>query len=109
MKGFLIKLLLILLTYGVFPNQVQAEITSNKYLNDFYTKSNEAIRILKEIEIELKDGSREKVCAKQREAAKLGLSANNSLIKAFKLDGSQVHEGVLNRSTQRWETLLKKC
>tara|TARA_B100000579_G_C22598679_1_gene741583 strand:- start:62 stop:391 length:330 start_codon:yes stop_codon:yes gene_type:complete len=109
MKVFLIKFLIILLTYIVLPNQVKAETKIKYFINDFYIKSNEAIQILKEIENELKDGSRQNVCARQRKAARLGLSANESLIKAFQIDDSEVPINVLNKSQKRWESLLNKC
>ncbi len=79
------------------------------YMNDFYSKSNEASQILKEIENSLKDGSREKVCSRQREAAKLGLLANKSLIKAFEIEGTQPPMEVIKANQQRWESILNNC
>ena len=79
------------------------------YMNDFYSKSNEASQILKEIENSLKNGSREKVCSRQREAAKLGLLANKSLIKAFEIEGTQPPMEVIKANQQRWESILNNC
>ena len=45
------------------------------YLSDFYQKQEKASKILKEIETDLKDGSRDRVCARQREAANYGIKA----------------------------------
>ena len=70
------------------PVEIFADTALDVYMNDFYSKSNEASKILKEIENSLKEGSRKKVCSRQREAARLGLLANKSLIKAFENRGS---------------------
>ena len=63
------------------PNQVNAEYNSDFYMNDFYTKSNEASQILKEIESDMKLGIKKKICSRQIRAAKLGIVANESFIK----------------------------
>ena len=78
-------------------------------LNDFYSKSNEASQILKEIENSLKEGSRKKVCSRQREAARLGLLANKSLIKAFEIKGANPPMQAIKASQQRWESILNEC
>ena len=85
MSRFIIISFLILLTFIVSPNKTLAETPLDVYMNDFYSKSNEASKILKEIETNLKEGSRKNVCSRQREAARLGLLANKSLIKAFEV------------------------
>ena len=78
-------------------------------LNDFYSKSNEASQILKEIENSLKEGSRKKVCSRQREAARLGLLANKSLIKAFEIEGANPPMQAIKSSQKRWESILNEC
>ena len=75
MSRFIIISFLILLTFIVSPNKTLAETPLDVYMNDFYSKSNEARKILKEIETNLKEGSRKNVCSRQREAARLGLLA----------------------------------
>jgi len=92
-----------------WQSQVLANNALNIYMNDFYTKSNEASRILKEIEINLKEGSRKKVCMRQREAARLGLLANKSLIKAFELESMQPPMKEIKASQERWESILNEC
>ena len=89
MNRFIIISFLILLTFIVSPNKTLAETPLDVYMNDFYSKSNEASKILKEIETTLKEGSRKNVCSRQREAARLGLLANKSLIKAFEVGGTE--------------------
>jgi len=78
-------------------------------MNDFYTKSNEASQILKEIEVEMKAGIRIKVCPRQIKAAKLGIMANESLIKAFQITGNEPPISAINSSKERWKSLLNDC
>ncbi len=64
---------------------------------------------VKEIENSLKEGSRKKVCSRQREAARLGLLANKSLIKAFEIEGANPPMQAIKASQQRWESILNEC
>ena len=89
--------------------QIFAENAIYDYMSDFYSKSNEASQILKEIENSLKEGSRKKVCSRQREAARLGLLANKSLIKAFEIEGANPPMQAIKASQQRWESILNEC
>ena len=93
----------------ISPIQIFADTELNYYINDFYSKTNQASQILREIENSLKEGSRKKVCSKQREAARLVLLANKSLIKAFEIEGIQPPIGVIKAIQQRWESILKEC
>ncbi len=90
-------------------NTVLAETALDVYMNDFYSKSNEAKEILKEIEVSLKEGSRSQICSRQRKAAKLGLLANDSLIKAFEISGEEVPIEAIKASQLRWESILNEC
>ena len=92
-----------------FPNQVIAENKLDFYMNDFYTKSNEASLILKEIETDLKLGIKKKICSRQIKAAKLGILANESLIKAFQIAETEPPNPSINASQKRWESLLNDC
>ncbi len=98
-----------LLIFIITPNQISADTTIDFYINDFYSKSNEASQILKEIENNLKNGSREKTCSRQREAGKLGLLANKSLIKAFEIRGTKPPIRALQASQKKWESILNEC
>ena len=91
------------------PVEIFADTALDVYMNDFYSKSNEASQILKEIENSLKEGSRKKVCSRQREAARLGLLANKSLIKAFEMEGTKPPMKAIRASQKRWESILKEC
>ena len=44
----------------MIPAEIFADTALDVYMNDFYSKSNEASQILKEIENSLKEGSRKK-------------------------------------------------
>ena len=93
----------------ISPVEIFADTALDIYMNDFYSKSNEASKILKEIEESLREGSRQKVCSRQREAARLGLLANKSLIKAFEVEGAQPPIQAINANQQRWESILNEC
>ena len=109
MTKFIFTFLFILLTLSISPNQILAETALDVYINDFYSKSNEASKILKEIETNLKEGSRKNVCARQRKAARLGLLANKSLIKAFEIGGTEPPMEAIKSSQKRWEAILNDC
>ena len=109
MKIFLFKIFLVCLITIISPVVIFADTALDVYMNDFYSKSSEATKILKEIEDTLKEGSRKKVCSRQREAARLGLLANKSLIKAFEIEGANPPMKVIKASQQRWESILNEC
>tara|TARA_B100001029_G_C14960121_1_gene393935 strand:+ start:171 stop:437 length:267 start_codon:yes stop_codon:yes gene_type:complete len=88
---------------------VNADTEFEIYLNDFYQKQEQASKILKEIETDLKDGSRERVCARQREAANYGIEATESLIKAFKINGSHTQIENLQSGLNKWKELRDYC
>ena len=106
----LISLLLICYLFLFFSViSVNAESEFEMYLSDFYQKQEKASKILKEIETDLKDGSRERVCAKQREAAIYGIEATESLIKAFKTNGSLSQIENLQAGLDKWRELRDYC
>ena len=109
MKIFIFTNFIVCLFTIMIPAETFADTSLDFYMNDFYSKSNEASQILKEIEISLKEGSRKKVCSRQREAARLGLLANKSLIKAFEIEGANPPMQAIKASQQRWESILNEC
>ena len=109
MRMFLITSFIFCLITIISPIEIFAETALDVYMNDFYSKSDEASQILKEVENSLKEGSRKKVCSRQREAARLGLLANKSLIKAFEIVGSHPPMQAINASQERWESILNEC
>jgi len=105
-------IIIFLLIYSVNihnANEVNAQNKLDFYMNDFYTKSNEASQILKEIENDMKLGIKKKICSRQIRAAKLGIRANESLIKAFQITGTEPPNSSINASQKRWESLLNNC
>ena len=109
MKIFVFVRFIVCLVTIFSPIEIFADTALDVYMNDFYSKSYEASKILKEIEDTLKDGSRKKVCARQREAARLGLLANKSLIKAFEIEGTNPPMQAIKASQRRWESILNEC
>ena len=109
MKIFIFVSFIVSLVTIISPVEIFADTALDFYMNDFYSKSNEASQILKEIEDTLKEWSRKKVCSRQREAARLGLLANKSLIKAFEIEGANPPSQAIKASQQRWESILKEC
>ena len=88
---------------------VNAESEFEMYLSDFYQKQEKASKILKEIETDLKDGSRDRVCVNQREAASYGIESTESLIKAFKTNGSKTEMENLQAGLDKWRELRDYC
>ena len=109
MSRFIFNSLLILFIFINSPIKTLAEIPIDFYINDFYFKSNKASKILKNLEHNLKEGSRKNICLKQKEAAKLGLLANESLIKAFEIVGTEPPIEAIKSSNKRWESILNEC
>ncbi len=97
----------LLLFPSVIP--VNAESEFEKYLSDFYQKQDKASKLLKKIESDLKDGSRDRVCARQREAASYGIEATESLIKAFKINGSRTEIENVQAGLDKWRELRDYC
>ena len=101
---------MLILTINIYiPNRVNAENKLDFYMNDFYSKSNQASLILKEIENDMKQGIKKKICSRQIKAAKLGILANESLIKAFKIAGTEPPSSAINASKETWKSLLNDC
>ena len=107
------RILLLTLIYFFFLfislTPVNANTKFEMYLSDFYQKQERASQILKEIETDLKTGSREKVCARQKEAAKYGIEATESLIKAFEANGSKTQMENLQAGLNKWKELRDYC
>ena len=109
MKPLILSFLLIpvFLLFLLLPAKAETEFEI--YLNDFYQKQEQASKILREIETNLKDGSRERVCARQREAALYGIEATESLIKAFEINGSKTQIENLQTGLEKWRELRDYC
>ena len=109
MKIFLFVSFILCLVTIISPVEIFADTALDFYMNDFYSKSSQASKILIEIEANLKEGSRKNVCSRQREAARLGLLANKSLIKAFEIEGVEPPMKAIKSTQKRWESILNDC
>ena len=92
-----------------FGTVVKSETEFEYYMNDFLTKNEMALQMLNDIKIKLKSGLRENSCSKQREAAKIGILANESLLKAYKANGSVPPIEVMESNKKRWVSILENC
>ena len=103
--------LLLIVAISLFLSAISANAESefDMYLSDFYQKQEKASKILKEIEKDLKDGSRDRVCERQREAASYGIEATESLIEAFKINGSKTEMENLQAGLDKWRELRDYC
>ena len=97
---------LIIFSFGL---RLKSETEFEFYLKDFLNKNNKAIEILKELEINLKSGSRKNSCSRQNEAARLGLLANESLLKAYKLIGEIPPKETIELNKMRWKSIMENC
>ena len=88
---------------------VNANTEFEMYLTNFYQLQERASQILKEIETDLKNGSRDKYCERQREAAIYGIEATESLIKAFQINGSKNQIENLQAGLNKWRELRDYC
>ena len=109
MKRFLLLTLTCSFFFLILQTPIKGETEFEFYLGDFYKKQELASQMLREIEKDLKIGSREKVCARQREAAKYGIEATHSLIKAFKINGSTTEIESLQAGLNKWKELRDYC
>jgi len=109
MKRLFLLSLIFIVVFFFTVISVNAESEFDMYLSDFYQKQDKASKILKEIETDLKDGSRDRVCARQREAASYGIEATESLIKAFKTNGSKTEMENLQAGLDKWRELRDYC
>ena len=109
MKRFFLLLFISVVLLFFFVISVNAESEFEIYLSDFYKKQEKASKIIKEIEADLKDGSRDRVCARQRKAATYGIEATESLIKAFKTNGSKTEMENLQAGLDKWRELRDYC
>ncbi len=109
MKRLLLLSLIFLYFFFISIFPVKAVTEFEMYLTDFYQKQESASAILKEIERDLKNGSRKNVCAKQKKAAKYGIEATKSLIKAFKISGSTTQMENIQSGLNKWKELRDYC
>ena len=108
MKHFFSIFILVFLFF-LFAILVNAESDFEMNLSNFYQQYQKATKILKEIETDLKNGSRDRVCIRQREAASYAIEASESLIKALENNGSQGEIENLKSGLDKWRELRDNC
>ena len=109
MKRLLLLSLIFCFLFFISLIPVNAQTEFEMYLSDFYQKQERASIILKKIETDLKDGSKDRICARQREAANYGIEATESLIKAFRINGSKTEIENLKAGLDKWRELRDYC
>jgi len=109
MKSVLLISILFYFSLFVLLIPVKAETEFDMYMSDFYKKQEQASKLLKEIETDLKEGSRAGICVRQQKAANYGIEATESLIKAFKINGSNTEIDNLKAGLDKWRELRDYC
>ena len=109
MKRLLLLSLIIFSFLFISILPVKAETEFEMHMNDFYKQQKLASELLKEIERDLKNGSREKVCIRQKKAANYGIQATESLMKAFSISGSISQMENIQAGLNRWKELRDYC
>ncbi len=109
MKSFFLPFFICLVVLFFSAISVKADSEFEMNLNNFYQKQAKASKILEEIGTELKDGSRDNVCKRQREAANYGIEATESLIKALEAHGSKNEINNLQAGLDKWRELRDYC
>ena len=95
----------------IFINPVFAgiEIDFNDYMQIWNEKIELASQYLKDAESSFKNGDELQGCVKQREAAKYGVEATESLIKAFEISGSTSDMSNIESGLDKWKELRDFC
>ena len=105
----LFSILIVLFLLLISATSVNADSDFEKNINIFYQKQQKASKILKEIETELKNGSRDRVCKRQKKAASYAIEATESLIKALKNNDSKTEIEKLQSGLDKWKELRDNC
>ncbi len=81
----------------------------DNYMNIWDEYIELASQYLKDAEFEFKNGEELQGCVKQRQAAKYGIKATESLIKAFEINGSTEDMSSLDSGLAKWRELSDFC
>ena len=107
---FILNITLIIIIFMHAPlSSALSNDDYKSYLQVWDQKIKLASEYLKDAEEELKNGNEAIACKKQREAAKYGIEATESLIKAFKISGSTNDLSDLRVGINKWEELRDFC
>ncbi len=105
--------LILCITIVIFLSS-EAAIASNDedfkiYMDNWNQKIKLASEFLDKAETELKNGDAIQGCINQKKAARLGIEATESLINAFKVNGSQNDIENIENGLQKWKELRDFC
>ena len=81
----------------------------DSYMNTWTEKIGLASQYLKDAESEFKNGDELQGCVKQKKAAKYGIEATQSLIKAFEISGSTDDMSNITSGLDKWRELRDFC
>ncbi len=107
-----IVLLIILITFflsNAEPSIANEQGNYENYMNNWNEKIKLASEYLKIAETELKNGDAIQSCVNQKKAAKYGIEASKSLIKAFKENGSKEDIENIEIGLKKWKELRDFC
>ncbi len=107
MNLLLIVVLFLFLSQGLAI--ANPEENFQDYLQNWDQKIKLASEYLEKAEMELKNGNEMQGCIKQRQAAKYGIEATESLIKAFKESGSNEDMTNIKNGLNKWKELRDFC
>ena len=97
----------------IFLSSETALSINNENFSDYMDTWNEKIKLaseyLDQAENELKNGDAIQGCINQKKAAGFGIEASESLIKAFKVNGSQGDIENIETGLKKWKELRDFC
>ena len=97
----------------IFLSSETAFASNNENFRDYMDTWNEKIKLaseyLDQAENELKNGDAIQGCINQKKAAGFGIEASESLIKAFKVNGSQGDIENIETGLKKWKELRDFC
>ena len=97
----------------IFISSETSLSSNNENFRDYMDTWNEKIKLaseyLDQAENELKNGDAIQGCINQKKAAGFGIEASESLIKAFKVNGSQGDIENVETGLKKWKELRDFC
>ena len=105
-----LSVILTLLLFIIGKPSLSEELSNFDYHLENWNKNIElASQYLKDAEKELKNGDELQGCINQRKAAKYGIEATESLIKAFEVNGSTEDITNIKAGLNKWKELRDFC
>ena len=113
-NSFLTQITIIVLIFLFLTSGPATALDTNKedfesHMNNWNQNIKLASEYLDKAEKELKNGDAIQSCIKQKQAAKYGIEATESLIKAFKENGSEGDIKSFETGLEKWKELRDFC